>query len=61
MNTCNCLSGCELVTLASTLSCIIAKNLSLDDINILAGFLSSLGDNLATIAAVESACEDSVN
>lgn len=58
MNSCNSPSGCELVTLASTLSCIIAKNLSIDDINILASFLSSLGDNLATIAAVQSACED---
>ena len=57
MNSCKLLSGCELVTLASTLSCIIAKNLSTDDINILASFLSSLGDNLATIAAVQSTCE----
>lgn len=58
MNSCNCPSGCELVTLASTLSCILSKNLSLDDINILASFLSSLGDNLATIAAIQSACEN---
>lgn len=57
MNSCNCPSGCELVTLASTLSCIIAKNLSIDDINILASFLSALGDNLATIAAVQSSCD----
>ena len=57
MNSCNCLSGCELVTLASTLSCIISKNLNTDDMSILASFLSALGDNLATIAAVQSTCE----
>lgn len=57
MNSCNCPSGCELVTLANTISCIIAKNLSLNDITILGAFLTSLGDNLATIAAVQSACE----
>ncbi len=56
MNSCHCPSGCELVTLANTLSCIIAKNLTINDITILASFLSSLGDNLATIAAVQSAC-----
>lgn len=38
MNSCNCLSGCELVTLASTLSCIIAQNLSPDDIGTLGNF-----------------------
>lgn len=58
MKSCNCPSGCELVTLASTLSCIIAKNLSINDMNILASFLSALGDNLATIAAVGSSCEN---
>lgn len=61
MNSCNCPSGCELVTLASTISCILAKNLSINDMNILAVFLSALGDNLATIAAVQSACGSNVN
>lgn len=58
MNSCHCPSSCELVTLASTLSCIIAKNLSTDDINTLASFLSALGDNLAIISAVQSSCEN---
>lgn len=53
-----CPSGCELVTLASTLSCIIAKNLSNDDLNILSCLFSSIGDNLATISAVRSSCDN---
>lgn len=58
MNLCNCSSGCELVTLASTLSCIIAKNLDTDDIDTLGNFFSTLGANLSTIASVQSACEN---
>lgn len=58
MNSCDCPSGCELVTLANTLSCIIAKNLNTNDINILSSFLSALGDNLALIANIRASCED---
>ncbi len=61
MNSCNCPSGCELVTLASTLSCILAKNLSSDDINTLGDFFSSLGSNLSLIADAQSACENNTN
>lgn len=58
MNSCNSPSGCELVTLANTLSCALAKNLSTDDVNLLAGFFSAVGDNLAILASVRSKCED---
>lgn len=59
MKSCPCSSGCELVTLASTLSCIIAKNLSNGDLAILSGLFTSIGDNLATISAVRSSCDNS--
>ncbi len=58
MNSCNCPSGCELVTLASTLSCIIAKNLSPNDIGTLGDFFSALGSNLSVIADVQSSCKN---
>lgn len=45
------LSSCELIYLASSLSIAISNELTLDEINILACFLTTLGDNLALIAA----------
>ncbi len=57
MNSCKCLSGCELVTLASTLSCLIAKNLCPDDISTLGDFFSAIGSNLSVIADVQSDCQ----
>lgn len=42
MNSCNSPSGCELVTLANTLSCALAKNLSTDDVNLLVAFFLRL-------------------
>lgn len=61
MNSCDCPSGCELVTLAATLSCIIAKNLNTNDVNTLGNFFSALGSNLSTIADVRSSCENNLN
>ena len=58
MNSCNCLSGCELVTLASTLSCFIAQNLSPDDIGTLGNFFSAIGANLSVIADMQSSCSN---
>lgn len=40
-------SSCELIALASTLSIAMSKELSKEDLAILAGFFSALGDNLA--------------
>ena len=45
------LSGCELVTLASILSITLSEPLNTDELNILADFVTTLGDNLATIAS----------
>lgn len=47
----NSLSGCELVALASYLSVIISKNLTLEEIDILGNFFSALGSNLSTIGS----------
>lgn len=47
----NNLSGAELVLLSSILAIVISENLNNDDINTLGDFLSSLGQNLSTIAS----------
>lgn len=47
----NDLSGAELVLLSSVLAILISENLDNDDINTLGNFLSSLGQNLTTIAS----------
>lgn len=48
------LSGCELITLANVLAIQLSQGLNAADIAILGGFLNSLGDNLAVIAAIEA-------
>ena len=50
--------GGELVYAAATFSVAIAQEYDLDDINILAGFFSAVGDGLAVIAAQKSAFPD---
>lgn len=47
----NNLSGAELVLLSSILAIVISENLNNADINTLGDFLSSLGQNLTTIAS----------
>ena len=54
------LSSCELIGLASSLAIFLGENLSADEVSILAAFITSLGDNLAIIAATKSD-EDSNN
>lgn len=49
----NNLSGCELVALASIVSIWISEGLSAEDTGLLGSFFSSIGDNLATIAATK--------
>lgn len=46
----NDLSGCELVSLASLIAISISKNFSNEEISILAGLFTSIGDNLALLA-----------
>jgi len=52
MDSNNC-SGSNLIGLASSLAIIIGNQFDTDDLNILAAFFSSLGDNIALIAATK--------
>ncbi len=56
MSQLKCISGERLVLIASTIAITLSKEFDLDDINILSGFFSAIGDNLAIIAAQRSAC-----
>lgn len=47
------MQSCELVILISTLACSIAKNKSIDELNLLSTVFSQLGDTLSTIATNE--------
>lgn len=46
-----CAPGSELVLLAASIAISLSSDLTADEINILAGLFSALGDNLAIIAA----------
>lgn len=48
------MGSCEFVNLISGLACIIAKDKTIEELNILAVFFSQLGDTLATIATINS-------
>lgn len=48
------MNSCELVTLISTLSCVIANNSTDDELSLLSAFFVQLGDSLATILACRS-------
>lgn len=42
-------SGCELIYLAGSFALALAQGLDCDDINLLAAFLTAVGDNLAIL------------
>ena len=46
----NNLNGCEIVTLANIIAITISQNLSSDELAILGGFFTIIGDNLSTIS-----------
>ena len=52
MNSNNC-SGYNLVGLASSLAILISNDFDADDLVILATFITTLGDNLALLAATK--------
>lgn len=56
------LSGYELVTLASIFSIILSEPLNTNELDILANFVTTLGDNLATIASARenNSCEQHI-
>lgn len=45
------MNSCELVTLVSFLSCLIADNYKDEELAVLAAIFTQLGDSLATILA----------
>ncbi len=55
----NGLSGEQLTYLAATFSVAVSNGLSVDEINVLGNFLSTVGSNLSLIAAQRDAREDS--
>ncbi len=57
MSRLKCIPGEKLALLATTFAVALAEEFDLDDINILSGFFSAIGDNLAIIAAQRSACQ----
>lgn len=56
-NSCCKDAGFNLVIFSSLLSILIAKDLSVDDQNLLSVLLQSIGQNLAVIATVQANCE----
>lgn len=44
------MNGCEIVTLVSTLACIISQDKTAEELALLATTFTQLGDSLATIA-----------
>lgn len=55
------MNPCELVTLVSTLSCLIADNSTDDELSILSAIFTQLGDSLTTILACRSSNSQSAN
>lgn len=52
-----CSYGEDLVLMAATLAISLSRDVDADGANVLAGFFSALGDNLAIIAAKRQLCE----
>lgn len=51
-------SGSDLVLLAASAAIAIAEGLPAEDIGLLAGLFTAIGDNLAIIAVKKELCED---
>ena len=50
--------GYDLVLISSLLAILISKELTVDDQNLLAALLQSIGDNLSILATVQGICEE---
>ena len=53
-------NGNELVIFSAVISILIAKDLSVNDQNLLSTLLQAIGQNLAVIATVQSNCEEKI-
>ena len=52
--------GNELVIFSAIISILIAKDLSVNDQNLLSTLLQAIGQNLAVTATVQSNCEEKI-
>lgn len=52
----NNLSGCEIITLANIIAILLSQNLTSDEIAILGGFFTIIGDSLSTLALTPNNC-----
>ena len=50
----NNLSGCEIITLANIIAIGISQNLTSDELAIMGGFFTIIGDSLSTLADASS-------
>lgn len=50
----NNLNGSEIITLANIIAITISKNLNSEELAILAGFFTIIGDNLATLSLTQN-------
>lgn len=50
--------GYNLVLFSALLAILISKELSVDDQNLLAALLQSIGDNLSILATIQGICEE---
>ncbi len=48
------MNGCELASFVTWLACVIAKDKTVDELNLLSAIFSQLGDTLDTIATTPS-------
>lgn len=51
------MNSCELVTYISSIACVLSKNCSAEELELLAAIFSQLGDTLATILVNEANCK----
>jgi len=54
-----CVTGSDFILLAAVIAILLSDGLSVDEIGILSGLFTSIGDNLAIIAAKKQLCESS--
>lgn len=52
------MNSCELVTYISSVACVLSRNCSDEELELLAAIFSQLGDTLATILVNEANCRN---
>jgi hypothetical protein len=52
------MNSCELVTYVSSIACLMAKNCSTEELELLAAIFNQLGDTIDTILVNEANCSN---